>query len=257
MDFDPAVSLRIVNNERLRNAQGWAEYRDLGGVLALSSDAPVDALNCLEAFTTTEAKLEGLLDIGFSLLRAFDRSPAVHLTPLDRPKSVRRHLERRGLVCSERSLGMRFAGDAAAMRTNPDLRVRRAEPDDARTFADVHSDGLAWVRRLSLPSTLFGMHEEGNTFYIGYLEGRAVGTTHLLRDGQTAGIYGVVTAKSFRRRGVASTLVAEAVRDALDAGCDVIGLRTVEVGAGARLFPSLGFAPAHETALWSSPETPG
>src|SRR4051812_9562625 len=112
MKFDPAVSLRTINNERLRRSLGWGEYRDLGGALAFTSDAPLPDLNRIESFTTDERRLEGLLDIGFALLRAFDCQPAVCVTPLDRPKSLSAALKKRGLVISETSVTMVFRGDA-------------------------------------------------------------------------------------------------------------------------------------------------
>jgi len=253
MTFDPAVSLRIINNERLRQAQGWVEHRDLGGVLAVTSDAPIAGLNCLEAFNTTEAKLEGLLDIGFALLRAFDREPAAHVTPLDRPKSVTQHLERRGLRETQRTHAMRFRGDVAAIPLSADVEVRRAGPDDVSPFAQINGGNERWARKLSLASALEGVNEADNHFYLAYVEGEPVGTTQLLIDGATAGIYAVATLKAHRRKGVATTLLAAAVRDAIAARCDVIALRTVAGSDAQRLYERYGFELAHESRLWESP----
>ncbi len=258
MNFDPVVSLRIINNERLRRSLGWAEYRDLGGALALTSDAPIPDLNCIESFATDERHIESLLDIGFALLRAFDQASAAFVTPLDRPASLAEHLVRRGLAIRERSVSMLFRGVASAVRTSPDVRVRRAEPSDAATFANIVAAGAEkWARRLMLSSTLGSMLEPGHTFYVGEIDGQPAGTVHLLRDGGTAGIYAVATLKAYRRRGVSSTLIARAVRDAQAAGCDVIGLRTDAHGDARRLFSALGFEPAHESALWVERGEPG
>ncbi len=194
MTFDAALALRMITNGRLRTAQGWGEYRDLGGALAVTSDAPIAGLNCLSDFATGPHRLDALLDLGFALLRAFDRDPAVELTPLDRPSAIAEHLPQRGLRRTGGRSWMAFRGDAATMSTNPDVDVRVAEPDDARTFATIHGASDAWVKRLSLSTTLSGMLEPGNTFYIGYVEGQPVATLHLLRDGSTAGIYAVGTA---------------------------------------------------------------
>lgn len=253
MAFDPAVSLRIINNERLRQAQGWAEHRDLGGVLAATSDAPIPDLNCLEAFNTTEAKLEGLLDIGFALLRAFDREPAAHVTPLDRPKTVEKHLQRRGLRATDRWHTLVFRGDAAAIPANAGIDVRRAGPDDAPAFAQINGGNERWARKLSLASALAGINDSGNYFYLALVDGQPVGTTQLLIDGATAGIYAVATVKAQRRKGVATTLLATAVRDALASGCDVIALRTLAASEAERLYARYGFELAHESRLWETP----
>lgn len=254
MTFDPVVSLRIINNGRLRNAQGWGEYRDLGGALALTSDAPIDDLNCLESFTSDDYAVESLLDIGFALLRAFDRDPAVHLTPLDRPQTVAERMRRRGLVPVDNWASMVFRGNVDRIDINRAIEVRVAEPEDARTFADVHSAGdERWFKRMALSTALAGILEPDNRFYIAYADGQPAGTTHVLRDGATAGIYAVGTLKAYRKRGVATTLLARAVRDALDAGCDVIALRTLAGGDAMRLYTLLGFDIAHESVLWATP----
>lgn len=254
--FDPVTALRLITNNRLRTAQGWATYRDLGGALAVTSDAPIAALNSLGDFSTTEARLGGLLDIGFALLRAFDRPPAVELSPLDRPAGIAAELERRGLRVESSRAWMTFGGDVDAIATNPDVSVRVADADDVLVFGNLHGGSEPWVRRLSKTSTLSAMLDPGNTFYLGVVDGQPVATLHLLADGATAGIYAVGTMRSFRKRGVASALIARAVRDARNAGCDVIGLSTEFGGTAERLYERLGFTRAFESHLWVEPERP-
>lgn len=250
MDFDPAISSRALTNERLRIALGWGEYRDLGGALALTSDAPIEDLNRIESFTTDKRRLDGLLDIGFALLRAFDCAPAVCLTPLDRPLSLEAQLERRGLRERQRSVTMVFRGDAAAIPVSGDVAVRRAGPDDAAAFRDVAAGSEKWARRLFLGSTIEGMQHPGNTYYIGSIDGQPAGSMHVLIDHATAGISAVRTLRTHRKRGVCSALLATAIRDAQSAGCDVITLRTASDGDARRLFATAGFVVAHENALW-------
>jgi GNAT superfamily N-acetyltransferase len=219
-------------------------------VLAKTSDAPVPDLNCLEGFATDARRVEGLLDIGFALLRAFDCAPAASVTPLDRPRSIEERLRARGLTPVDRWQTMVFAGERAMIVPESVVEVRVAEPDDARTFAEVHAGSERWVRKLSLPATLEGMHDGTGTFYLGYVDGEPAGTLHLLRDGGTAGIYAVGTRRSFRRRGVATALMRRAIADARAAGCDVIALRTLSGGDAERLYAAMGFAPAFQSALW-------
>jgi ribosomal protein S18 acetylase RimI-like enzyme len=255
MTFDPAISLRLINNERLRRSHGWGTYRDLGGALAFTSEAPTADSNCIEGFTTDDARVEGLLDIGFALLRAFDREPAVCVTPLDRPESLAERLGRRGLTPTERTVTLAFGAGATPGPTNPDVEVRRATPDDAPAFAAIVSAGAPrWARTLILSSALEAVPEAGNTHYLGLIDGQAVGALQLLVDGATAGIYATATLRAHRQRGVCSALLAAAVADARAAGCDVIGLRTAAEGPARHLFQSRGFTLAHESVLWAAPE---
>jgi ribosomal protein S18 acetylase RimI-like enzyme len=255
-DFDPAMALRMLANNRLRNAQGWCEYRDLGGALAVTSDAPIAALNCVGDFATTERRLEGLLDVGFSLLRAFDRPPAVELSPLDRPESIADALRRRGLDQTERRSWMIFRGDSTERRPPRDLEIRIAEPDDALTFANLHGGTETWVRRLSRSSTLTAMLDGGNTFYMGCIDGQPVATLHLLVDGDTAGIYAVGTMRTYRKRGIASELTRRAIADAAAAGAHVICLSTLADGDAERLYATLGFQRSFVSELWVEPDRP-
>ena len=252
MKYDAAVALRMVNNDRLRTAHA-CEFRDLGGALAVTSDTPVPALNALTDFNADERSIDNVLDVGFALLRAFDCAPTAEVTPLDRPSSIAARLDARGLRPSATRSWMIFRGDVATIRTNADVDVRVAEPDDATTFAAIHGGDEKWMKRLSLAATLTGMQEAGNTFYIGYLDGRAAGVLHLLRDGATAGIYAATTIKPLRRRGVCSTLMARAIADAQAAGCDVICLSAAAGSDAERLYLALGFEQAFESVLWTTP----
>jgi GNAT superfamily N-acetyltransferase len=254
MTFDAALALRMITNARLRTAQGWGEYRDLGGALVVTSDAPIAGLNCISDFATDEHGVESLLDLGFALLRAFDCAPAAELTPLDRPATIAAHLEQRGLQREGGRSWMAFRGDAAAIAKNADVDVRVAEPDDARTFAALHGGADSWVKRLSLSTTLSGMLEPGNTFYLGCLDGQPVGTLHLLVDGPTAGIYAVGTAKAHRRRGVSTTLMARAIRDAQAGGCDLVCLSTDGGGYAETLYAKVGFERTFSSEMWMAGE---
>ncbi len=250
MAFDAALALRMITNSRLRTAQGWGAYRDLGGALAVTSDAPIADLNCLGDFSVPERALDALLDVGFALLRAFDREPAAELTPLDRPKTIATHLAARGLRREGGRSWMAFRGDAASLGTNPDVAIRTAQPEDAREFAALHGGRERWVRVLSLSTTLGAMLDPGNTFYLGCIEGQPVATLHLLRDGATAGIYAVGTARAHRKRGISTTLMARAIADAQSAGCDLICLSTDTGGYAESLYAKQGFERVFESELW-------
>lgn len=248
--FDPAIASRILNNERLRVAHGWGEYHNLGDALVVTSDAPIARLNCVTGFHARERSLDATLDLGFALLRAFDRDPAVELTPLDRPATIRRHLQRRRLAPSARQRWLTLTDARVAPAPNPQVQVKAADPDDAPTFADILAGSTRWLRRLALSTTLTAMHERGNAFYLALVEGAAVGCAHVLSTESTAGIYGLATLRAYRRHGVATALLARAVADARSAGCEVIALSTAAESPAERLFLALGFTPAFETELW-------
>ncbi len=254
MKFDSVLSLKIVNNQHLMRATHRGEYRDLRGALALTSDLSHPHFNCLEGFTTDNHHLESLLDVGFSLLRAFDRPSAVRLTPLDRPAVIAERLARRGLVESERDVAMVLASDPPPLPENEDIRIVRCEPETAASWAAVHvqATGLpTYVKPLLVGAALANVLDPMHAFYVAESDGQSVGTALMVRDGDTAGLYSLATLKSYRRRGVARALTLRAIADARTAGATCISLETSTSNEAAlALYDALGFVPAHETTLW-------
>ncbi len=254
MTFDPAVSLRIINNQRLMRATHRGEYRDLAGALALTSDAPIPDWNCLEAFATDDRRIEGVLDIGFALLRAFDQPPAARVTPLDRPSGIEARLARRRLMQQSRATSMVFRGDDAAIRTNKAVDVRIATPEDAGAYATIEAQVMApkarWGKGFLLGAALANILELDRTFYIAYRDAEPAGVALVVREGDVAGIYSVATLKSHRSNGVATTLVARAVTDAKRDGASLICIECDPAGDATGVFTAIGFEPAHESSLW-------
>ena len=254
MTFDPAVSLRIINNQRLMRATHRGEYRDLGGALALTSDAPVPDWNCIEAFTTDDRRIEGLLDIGFALLRAFDQPPAARVTPLDRPSAIEARLARRRLTQQSHATSMIFRGDADAIRTNSGVEVRITTPDDAGAYATVEAQVTVpkarWGKGFLLGAALANILELDHTFYIAYRDGEPAGVALVVREGDVAGIYSVATLKSHRGNGVATTLVARAITDARRDGASLVCIECDAANEATRVFTAIGFEAAHESSLW-------
>ena len=251
---DAVLSLRIINNQRLFRATHRGEYRDLGGALCITSDSPDEEWNCLEGFTTNDRMAESLLDVGFSLLRAFDRAPAVRLTPLDRPRKIAARLQRRGLVEQRREVAMALHGSPYEVEVNRDVSVQRVQPDDVRAFVDVEAGSRSGPeRRFLLQAAFANINDPAHAFFLAELAGEPVGVALVVRDGATAGIYSLKTSRTQRRKGVATALVGRAIALALDEGADMVSVETRN-GEALRLFSRLGFSEAHESALWSLPE---
>jgi GNAT superfamily N-acetyltransferase len=254
MKFDPATSLRIVNNQRLMRAMHRGEYRDLGGALAITSDGPVAAWNCIEAFTSDEQRIDGTLDIGFALLRAFDQPPAARVTPMDLPAGIESRLQQRRLAESSRMTSMVFRSDPAAIRTNSDVRVRIATPDDAAAYATVEAQVMGskarWAKGFLLGAALANVLEADHVFYIADVGEEPVGVALTVREDDVVGVYSVATLKSQRGNGVASTLTARAIADAQRDGAGLICIECESGNDAMRLFSTIGFEPAHESTLW-------
>ena len=254
MTYDPAISLRIINNQRLMRATHRGEYRDLGGALAITSDAPIAAWNCIEAFTTDKQRIESLLDVGFGLLRAFDQPPAVRVTPLDRPVDIGSRLSQRRLTQRAHMTSMFLRGDPVNPRSNSNIAVRVATPDDAVTYATVEAQVMGskarWAKGFLLGAALANVLEENHTFYIAHAGEESIGTALVIRADDVAGLYSFSTLKAHRGNGVATTLAARAIADARRDGALLICVECETDSSSMRLFAALGFETAHESSLW-------
>lgn len=260
MKFDAVTSLKVVNNQRMMVATHRGEYRELGGALALTSDLTHPRFNCLEGFTTDIHRLESLLDVGFSLLRAFDRPASVRLSPLDLPANIGERLARRGLIETGRDVAMVLGDDpaAAAGATGADIRIVRCDPENASAWATLHlqAAGLpSHVKPLLLGATLANVLDPDHAFYMASapddVDGQYVATLLAVREAETTGLYSIATLKSYRRRGIATALSRRAIADAGASGATCICLEVASDNAPAlRLYEALGFRAAHETVQW-------
>lgn len=251
--MDRRLIRRMLANADIRGRQGWTQRFDLQGALASVSDAPIPGLNCLSAIDTPDDHAESLLDIGFALLRSFDREPAVEITPVDRPRTLARRLKRRRMAVSERRTWMRLRDDAPPITTNPDVEIRIATPDDARAFAVLHGRTNTTMRRLSFHSTIEGLLDpKRHTYYLGCIDGEAVATLHLITHKGTAGIYAVGTKRDYRGRGISSTMMARAIEDARARRCSEITLSTAAGGYAQSLYERQGYEVVFESQLWTT-----
>ena len=66
--------------------------------------------------------------------------------------------------------------------------------------------------------------------WVGYISGEPVCTSHLLVDGETAGIYWVATAEQHRGRGFGTVITRSAVDEAARRGCHMVGLQASPLG---------------------------
>ncbi len=89
-------------------------------------------------------------------------------------------------------------------------------------------------------------HEARSTdcaLYLARVEGKAAGAGDLFSHQGWGRVDSVVTRPEFRRQGVASALVAKAVRDSVTIGNTVTYLFTEAGGAGEQVYRKLGFVP--------------
>jgi len=170
------------------------------------------------------------------------------VAPGDLPVDLVRRLETAGLEKAETELAMaaRLDGRGPGVGAGIEgLELRRVtteadlgeyarisaenwEPPDP-TVAAYYARSLAELAVPACPMRLF----------LASVEGRGAGCVEATVAGGVVGIYGLSTRRAFRRRGIASALLREALRDARAGGVTTAVLQAAEAGVG--LYRRLGF----------------
>ena len=152
-----------------------------------------------------------------------------------------------------RGLAMVRLGESACVR-NPDLMIREADtPEEWAVFdavlSEIHAESgfSAEVSRELVKRYHARRRKLGERMYIGLLGGVGAGAVTLVPRNKIAFIAEVGTRPTFRRRGVARTLVEEVSSIGLQMGIPYVGLSTAWENEAARaLYETLGYRPVGE-----------
>jgi GNAT superfamily N-acetyltransferase len=172
--------------------------------------------------------------------------------PLDEPRDLGRHLEAAGLVAMEPELGM--VCDLSALADVGPLpgELRIARVADARQLADFASvlaanweppDAHVTAFYAAAADVLLGGHVLLR-LYVAYADEQPVATAEVCMVGGVAGLYGVATAKAWRRRGFGSAVTSAALTAAHDEGARVAVLQSS--ADGQAMYARLDFRPHGE-----------
>lgn len=144
---------------------------------------------------------------------------------------------------------MTFDGTTDPWKRNPAVEIRRvADEREMDVFSHVQAAGFAqkqedyerwypWLRSANHRNLRNGEQ----AFYVGYLDGKAVGTPLLVMTKGLGGIYAVATLPEYRKQGVGTSLMAQAIADARSRGDDLITLQVAEGSYAESLYEKLGF----------------
>ncbi|MFI5693623.1 GNAT family N-acetyltransferase [Kribbella sp. NPDC051586] len=129
---------------------------------------------------------------------------------------------------------------------------------DAAGFAEVQSAAFLqvgepdydWWQKMFVERALQNYRAPDQSLYLLRVDGEPASSTLVLRAASVVGVYAVATKPQYRGRGLATTLLAQARRDA--AGGRVT-LQVVEGSAAERLYLKLGFRPAFRSPHFRRP----
>ena len=129
---------------------------------------------------------------------------------------------------------------------------------DAAGFAEVQSAAFLdedepdydWWRKMLLETALRNYREPDQSLYLLRVDGDPASVTLVMRSGPVLGVYAVATKPAYRGRGLATTLLAQARRDAAGGP---LTLQVVEGSDAERLYLKLGFRRAFRSPHFRRP----
>lgn len=236
----------------MASAGGGGRVTRLGGATVLTNpQSEMTMLNCILLRSAAPERLADLLEIGRVVLAAYERPPALFLSPLAGPVEA---LEDRLA-----ELGWRpTLQQVVLVRQLQDL----PQPDENGPAVTETTDREAWSRLLAEAYEVPAPLSEGvraawanlagdGRYYLAHLEGQPVGTGLTWRQGPIAGLYAGAVLAAYRRRGVERASLIRRLADARAAGAQYATLQTEASSPVEHLACSrLGFTLAYRRSLW-------
>lgn len=264
------MTLDIVELERLlacyaRYYEAWSQVTKTPSVWFLDSAELPDyrSANCalrLRVGETAGLEMERVVSEVVSRVIAHFRARGlpivVDVDPIAEAQGFGRELRRRGVTPVVGNTLLMRRGTIedcvvpGADATNGHLSIRHVpnDPDLPETQQWISLAGMEEEVEGDLEAAAFSraivLREARSPdcrLYLARWDGQAAGACQLFTSGNWAQIDSVATHPDFRRRGIASRLVAQAVEDALGLDCTTTTLFTEQGGAGEQVYRRLGF----------------
>lgn len=243
MDVALLAELWEENQEHLKQHLGESGSQQFGARWVLMPAAPYPRYNHVGCIRVGSDQVEDLVSAARAFFQAHGLPYVAFLiTPATRPADLADRLLRQGFR-TETVPVMVWDGTPLPAPACPDLRVVRLLPGQCELlwqvmrqvfFPGADRDFLAAGRKgVEVADALGARH------YVAFLGDQPVGGGTLYPRGRMGGLYNLCTLPAYQRRGVATAVVRTCIAEALELGCDHVGLTPTAMGR--RLYQRLGF----------------
>ena len=223
-----------------------------GAVIVCNPDIPIPPCNHAADIKVNENEAENLLNRVVKHFRTSNSAFArFRITPLTRPKTFASLLEANGFEKEAEDSIMVFKGKITKDKSSKGIKVRKM-PESQIDVADsivfkVFEFSSDWKDKWH--PLMVDWMRKGGEYYVGYVEGKPVGTSLLFSLMKTGGIFNVGTLKEYRKRGIATTLTLHAIAKSIEKGNELHTLQTGKGGNAEQLYKEIGFVTDH-TISW-------
>jgi GNAT superfamily N-acetyltransferase len=225
-----------------------------GAVVSCYPEVPISQFNHAADIDVRADEAEDLLE---EVTRHFasKRSPNVRFrtTALTRPRSFSAFLRNHGFARSkeDEESAMVFKGKHVEDKLNPKVKVKEISESEVDVYSKliltIFEMPFEWKK--GVDRFILEIMRKGAKCYLAYVGKKPVGTSALLSFMKTGGVFNVGTLKTYRRRGIGTTLTAHAVMDSIKEGNTLHILYTEKKGNPERVYHKMGFRTDH-TVVW-------
>jgi len=225
----------------------------LKGVVVLCYPAfPVPQCNSAVDINVKEDEAEDLLNrVTKHFQSAGSGVVRFRITPLTRPRTFASLLERHEFEKEGEDSVMVFKGGQLEEKMSKEVEVREISESEADVASTVASAAFQfpteWKNEFN--NFMMGFMQKGGRNFLGYIDGKPAGTSLLFSLIKTGAIFNVGTIEEYRKRGVATTLIAHAVLESIKQGNDLHTLQVAKGGNVEKLYKEVGFEADH-TVSW-------
>lgn len=242
--------LRRRSGDRVEDLLWWEGDRLVGFLGFYGFGSSVELAGMVAPDVRRRGIGTALLDAAVDVCRGLDCRQALLIVP--RPSVAGRRLALgRGAVLDHSEHALVLSEDPAAGPQDPTLRLRAASRADVAAISRVLEEAFGQPPPEDLASRLDSPH--ARTLVI-EVTGATVGTLHLNREGDDAGIYGFAIDPSWQGRGFGRDALRRACQQLRAEGARRIRLEVeVENDRALALYTSIGFEPVMTEDYFSLP----
>lgn len=237
LDYQTAAAIETAEAEAFASMSKTvpAEYAHRNGLSAIEiGGARVGMFRALDhpmfnraiALGMNEPATEAMVEDVLAMYHALGiQNFRINLSPAAQPAQLPEWLEARGMTVSGRTAKF-YRGPETPAECQTSLRIVRAGKDDALTFGAVMREGFGMPDLIDeLSRSMVGAH--GWHCYLALDDQKPVACAAMFLTPGAAWLGCATTLEVYRGRGVQRAMLAQRIRDGLEAGCRLF---TVETG---------------------------
>ena len=223
-----------------------------GAVFACYPEFPISMFNHVADMNIDEDEVEGLLTKASRYFQTRGISfVSLRTTPLTYPKTLGHFLESHNFEKKGESSIMVFKEGRLEDKLSSGVKIGEISESEidvgSKLAMTVFDFPIEWEKEFN--KFQLDWMQKGGRFFVGYVDGKPVGTSFLFSFMKTGGIFTVGTLEEYRKRGIGTTLTVHALMESIKEGNDLHTLQTAKGGNAERLYKKVGFEVDH-IASW-------